>query len=318
VIKMKANRIFRVFIVSMLLFSTMILLSRAGDYLFGVHFYVSKGGPEETEFRKSDTVALKAIPPVGGRTLDIQVQLVYPPESGRTPIMLVSRTTMPLVGEQTITTYTIQQADWEGTYAMRVTAWDPATGDRKEIDLSFHVIGMLIPWELIVAAAVVLVAVIIGIVIYQRGKGAAPPPVPPIPPSRPPSGEGTQVIPQGGGTVMIRGPGGETRVVTALLQTPSKTIPVSMLPQRFGREDFAGIVSSDLLTTISRREGAKAQFTIGYDYAQGTFVIWDEGSTNGTYLNGEDIRGKGRQPLKNGDVISPANAFNIKFISGPA
>jgi hypothetical protein len=139
-------------------------------------------------------------------------------------------------------------------------------------------------------------------------------------PRVPPPGEGTQVIPRGEGTIMIRGPGGETRVVTAMLQTPSKTIPVSTLPQRFGREDFVGIVSSDLLATISRREGpgAKAQFTIGYDYAQGTFVIWDDGSTNGTYLNGEDIRGRGRRPLKNGDIISPANAFNIKFISGPA
>ncbi|MEM2550198.1 MAG: FHA domain-containing protein [Nitrososphaerota archaeon] len=309
----------KILITSLLILLPIITFSKAGDYLFGVLFYVSKGGPEVIEFRKGDTVFLKAIPPIGGRTLNIEVQLVFPPESGKTPITLVSRTTMPLVGEQTITTYTIQQADWEGTYAMRITAWDPGTGERKELDLSFKVVGVGIPWELIIALAVVLVAIIIAVVIYQRGKAPTPPPVPrgPAPPGLP---EGTQVIPRGGGTIMIRGPSGETRVVTAMLQAGARTIPISTLPQTFGREDFTGIVSDDLLRTISRREGpgARGQFTIGYDYARGTFLIWDDGSTNGTYLNGEDIRGKGRLPLKNGDIISPANALNIKFISGPA
>jgi len=155
----------------MFLLLSMAIYCRAGDYLFGVRFYVSKGGPEETEFQKGDTVFLKATPPIGGRTLDIQVQLVYPPESGRTPITLVSRTTMSLIGEQTIATYTIQQADWEGTYAMRVTAWDPVTGEKKEIDLSFKVNRLAILWELIVPAAVLLFPIadiITGIVILKR------------------------------------------------------------------------------------------------------------------------------------------------------
>jgi len=31
-------------------------------------------------------------------------------------------------------------------------------------------------------------------------------------------------------------------------------------------------------------------------------------------LNGEDIKGKGGVPLKNGDIISPAKVFNIQFM----
>jgi len=33
----------------------------------------------------------------------------------------------------------------------------------------------------------------------------------------------------------------------------------------------------------------------------GDYYIEDRGSTNGTRLNGSDVRGKGRQPLKDGD-----------------
>jgi pSer/pThr/pTyr-binding forkhead associated (FHA) protein len=43
------------------------------------------------------------------------------------------------------------------------------------------------------------------------------------------------------------------------------------------------------------------------------YFIEDTGSTNGTYLNGNDIRGKGKQPLKDGDEIQlGTTAFKFK------
>ena len=123
-----------------------------------------------------------------------------------------------------------------------------------------------------------------------------------------PAGGGTRVVSPG--TVTITWPSGETIALTAFLQVGQKVIPISSLPQTFGRSDFIGVAPEEVLRTISRRH-----FTIDYDPVQRTFVIWDEGSTNGTYLNGVDIRGKGRQPLKDGDIISPANIINIRFSS---
>jgi pSer/pThr/pTyr-binding forkhead associated (FHA) protein len=38
-------------------------------------------------------------------------------------------------------------------------------------------------------------------------------------------------------------------------------------------------------------------------YENGAYMIEDLGSTNGTLLNNTDIKGMGKQPLKNGDQI---------------
>ncbi|MEM3905881.1 MAG: NosD domain-containing protein [Nitrososphaerota archaeon] len=95
----------------------------------------------------------------------------------------------------------------------------------------------------------------------------------------------------------------------AMLKIGSKTMSISTFPQTFGRGDFNGVIPDELLPTIAR-----AQFTIDYDFRQGTFVIWDEGSINGTFVNGIDIRLIGKLPLRNGDIISPAKVFDIEFI----
>ena len=49
-------------------------------------------------------------------------------------------------------------------------------------------------------------------------------------------------------------------------------------------------------TYVSRKH-AKISFE------NGLYVIEDLGSTNGTFLNGDNIQGKGKQPLKDGDEI---------------
>jgi len=141
----------------------------------------------------------------------------------------------------------------------------------------------------------------------------AAPPIPsptpsptPLPPLGPPSGTVTRTIQPG--TITITSPSGETITVSAWLQAPGGALPITSLPQTFGRDDFRNLVSPHLLDTISRRH-----FTIGYDYVNGQFVVWDEGSRNGTYVNGVDIRGKGPVPLKYGDIIAPANAVQLRF-----
>lgn len=43
------------------------------------------------------------------------------------------------------------------------------------------------------------------------------------------------------------------------------------------------------------------------------FMIEDLGSANGTTVNNSEIRGKGRVPLKNDDVVSLGGVINLKF-----
>ena len=96
-----------------------------------------------------------------------------------------------------------------------------------------------------------------------------------------------------------------------MLKINGRTIPITTLPQTFGRSNFSGVIQDiSLLNFISHE-----QFTIGYDFARGNFLIWDKGSKNGTLLNGVDIRGRGPQPLRSGDTISVANVLNIRFTS---
>ncbi|MCC6005306.1 MAG: FHA domain-containing protein [Thermofilum sp.] len=80
-----------------------------------------------------------------------------------------------------------------------------------------------------------------------------------------------------------------------------------------GREDLAGILPPEKLAYVTRRaKGGQFQI-IRYGNA---FYIQDPGSTNGTYVNGVDIRGRGWVQLRSGDVISVPNAFQAMFRAG--
>lgn len=148
------------------------------------------------------------------------------------------------------------------------------------------------------------------LIAQAQQKPSAAPPSPPVtspqPPVMLPSGTTTKVLQPG--TIAITPPGGGTITVTAWLQAPGGALPIVSLPQTFGRDDFRNLVPSHLLSAISKRH-----FTIGFDYVSRQFVIWDEGSTNGTYVNGVDIRGRGPVPLKYGDIIAPANVIQLKL-----
>lgn len=99
-----------------------------------------------------------------------------------------------------------------------------------------------------------------------------------------------------------------TQTVLAYLEAPNGRLIISSPTQQFYRRDFQGIVPPGLLETISQRV---PQFTIYF--RNGRFYIEDSSSTNGTLLNGRQIKGTGMQPLNDGDVISPAGAINLVF-----
>jgi pSer/pThr/pTyr-binding forkhead associated (FHA) protein len=77
----------------------------------------------------------------------------------------------------------------------------------------------------------------------------------------------------------------------------------------FGKLDYATpspkIPQNDL-QFISRQH-----FTIYQD--QDRYYVEDNNSTNNTMLNGEEIKGKGRRELKDGDEISPAGVTKTQF-----
>jgi len=279
---------------------------------FNVTFYLANmpGGPEVTAFKKGETVYVYASPPPEGTTLVIEVRLIYPPEAGRTPIILLARRTVRLVGTTLLTTHVIQDTDPEGTYAIRILVTDPATGDSRELDLSFDVRSP-IPWELIVPLIVVAAASAAGFLVVRRQRLKQATLVQAAPPPSPAPGYETQIVQPG--TIMVRAPTGETMTLSAILQAGTRNIPITRLPQEFGRADFVDVAPREVINAISRRH-----FMIGYDYAQGTFYIQDLGSTNGTYVNGVDIRGKGLVPLKNGDRINVAGVLDLTFVSSPA
>jgi len=69
----------------------------------------------------------------------------------------------------------------------------------------------------------------------------------------------------------------------------------------FGRSDFAW---HPLAGYISRRHFAVKR-------VDGPYYIVDLGSTNGTFVNGVDIRGRGLYPLRRGDVVNVAGVVEL-------
>jgi len=278
---------------------------------FDVSFYLTNmpGGSETTTFKRGETVYIYALPPPGGATLSIEIRLLYPPETGRPPITLLARRTLQLSAPQLLAEHKIQETDPEGAYAIRISAINLATGESRDIDLSF-VVGTPVPWELIVPLVVIAVVGAAGFLVVRQRRSQTIVAVQPAAPARVPGVE-TQVVEPG--TIRIIAPSGETMLLTAILQAGTQNIPVTRLPQEFGRSDFVNVAPREVINAISRRH-----FMISYDYAQGRFLIYDLGSTNGTYVNGVDIRGKGSVPLKNGDRINVGGVLDLVFITSPA
>jgi hypothetical protein len=82
------------------------------------------------------------------------------------------------------------------------------------------------------------------------------------------------------------------------------TMPVAGRP--LGRRDFRALISPDKADTISRQH-------ILVTYENGVYYIEDPGSTNGTMLNGSEIKGSGKHTIENGDAVELAHALNLTF-----
>ncbi|OQC18179.1 MAG: FHA domain protein [Firmicutes bacterium ADurb.Bin080] len=90
------------------------------------------------------------------------------------------------------------------------------------------------------------------------------------------------------------------------LEHPRGSIQIKGNTDRiFGREDFS-FLSSDESSYISRKtKGGHFAINSNMDsYGNIQFFIRDLGSANGTLVNGRDIKGTGKQALRNGDSIS--------------
>ena len=74
----------------------------------------------------------------------------------------------------------------------------------------------------------------------------------------------------------------------------------------FGRHDFEKFLPTDKVSYISRQH-------INVWYENDRYYIEDRSSTNGTRINGTEIKGTARRALEDGDVIELAGKMNITF-----
>jgi hypothetical protein len=74
----------------------------------------------------------------------------------------------------------------------------------------------------------------------------------------------------------------------------------------FGRQDFEKFLPPDKRSYISRQH-------VNISYENDHYYIEDRSSTNGTSLNGMDIKGDGRHEIDDGDVIELADKLSITF-----
>ncbi|MHB8085594.1 MAG: FHA domain-containing protein, partial [Dehalococcoidia bacterium] len=96
---------------------------------------------------------------------------------------------------------------------------------------------------------------------------------------------------------------GAARLVTA----GGGELPIRGNAISLGRSDLRSLAAGpDRADLISRKH-------LTMDYENGDYYVEDANSTNGTRLNGESIRGKGKQMLRNGDTIEVADALKLTF-----
>ena len=93
----------------------------------------------------------------------------------------------------------------------------------------------------------------------------------------------------------------------AKLKLPdNREISLALRPQWIGRDDLNGIVPENSVKYISRRH-------LIIRFEEGHYCVEDKDSTNGTRLNGTEIKGKGKCKLNNGDLIEIADVVTFSF-----
>ena len=238
------------------------------------------------------------------------------PNGQRQPVYTADYCQQPLWGTETFNLMSIDEQTTVGRYTLIVEARDCQTSNilfTKFLDFEIRKSppppppsptppppSPTIPTEFIIALAAVIVT-LGGVALYMKqrsGRQVTPIqtlPPPPAPP--PPSREPTAVKPP---TTVVGTP-------LAFLELPNGvSIPITVSSKEFGREDLAAYVPHNLLRYISSRH-----FRIYF--SGGTWFIEDLNSTNGTVVDGRQIRGAGPVEIKAGSVIQPAGVIKLTF-----
>jgi pSer/pThr/pTyr-binding forkhead associated (FHA) protein len=169
------------------------------------------------------------------------------------------------------------------------------------------------PWLPVVGGLIAIVIILAVVLILMRRPAPPQPPAPATPapgatqpaPTQPQATTPSATV--SGETAVLPATTKETELMVAALELPDgKIVPITSPRQVFGRADFEPYISPELLKYISRKH-----FAISLE--PGGFFIEDLGSTNGTSVNGVDIRGKGKVPIKPGDVIEVGGVIKLKF-----
>jgi len=95
--------------------------------------------------------------------------------------------------------------------------------------------------------------------------------------------------------------------ISAKLATPDGSeIILAGNSRSFGRHDFEKFMAADKVSYISRQH-------INIWYEDNQYFIEDRSSTNGTRVNGTEIKGSGRRALEDGDTVDLAGKLTITF-----
>jgi hypothetical protein len=286
------------------------------------NFYiVNVQGQPTTTFYPGDVVLLR-VAPFGTFAGKLAIYYIGPTGAQSQALSYVYCGSNVLATTQDIQILPITQQTLAGRYTLYVAVYDCANNHVRTVQLEFYVYTSQPPPPgidpTLVAALIAVVAALAGVglaLARQRAPSSSrqqSQPQQSATPQRP----ATPTVSQPGSTQVLsqvaRQPPSETRLGSplAFFELPSgSSIPITESSAEFGRDDFKPYLPPETVQFISARH-----FRIYY--AGGQWYIEDLGSTNGTLLNGQQIKGKGPQPLKPGDVISPAGVIRLVFKPG--
>ncbi len=262
-------------------------------------------GEDTNEFHPGDTVVVTFY---SGSAYEVKVDawLIYP--ENKLPMrQLADKLTIGSTGGETRPPeleFQLSSSDPEGIYAVRIRVHNEY-GNKTlgEVDLIFTFtaesksIFALDPFLVVAVASAGLVLVILALVVIRKTGISISPVESEVAMTTAPQVEETTIAERG--TVPL--------IALAKLEGPGgKELIIADVERVFGRSDFEQFLPWDAARTISRRH-----FRIFY--RAGKWYVEDLNSTNGTLVNGEDIRGRGPHPVVDGDIISPAGVVNLVF-----